>query len=235
MKVVILCGGYGTRIAEETKIKPKPMVKIGRTPILKHLINYYASFGYNDFILALGYKGYFIKNYFKKYKSKNIKISLIDTGKESLTGGRLLRLKKYLVNEKYFMVTYGDGLSNINLKKLLKFHKNHKKIASLTAVRPPARFGELFIKNECVYKFEEKPQTSENWINGGFFVFDKKIFKYLKNDKTVLEREPFQKMSKNKQLMAYKHKGFWQCMDTLRDKILLNKIWKSKNIPWIKK
>ncbi len=235
MKVVILCGGYGTRLAEETKIRPKPMVKIGKLPILIHLMNYYSSFGYNEFILALGYKGDYIKKFFKNYKKKKFQITLVDTGKGSLTGGRLLRLKKYLTNEKSFMVTYGDGLSNINIDRLNEFHKKHRKIASLSAVRPPARFGELFIKKEVVSEFKEKPQTSENWINGGFFVFNKEIFDYLKNDKTILEREPFQKLSKKKELMAFKHYGFWQCMDTLRDKILLNQIWKSKKIPWIKK
>jgi len=235
MKVVILCGGLGTRLTEETKIRPKPMVKIGRTPILLHLINYYANHGFNKFILALGYKGYYIKKYFKNYKNKKIEITLADTGKSSLTGGRLLRLKRYLMNESSFMLTYGDGLSDINLHKLVKFHKKHKKVATISAVRPAARFGELFIKNQTVNKFEEKPQTSDNWINGGFFVFDKRIFNYLKNDKTILERDPFQKLSKKKQLMAFKHYGFWQCMDTLRDKILLNKIWNSKKIPWIKK
>ncbi len=235
MKVVILCGGYGTRLAEETKVRPKPMVKIGNLPILVHLINYYSGFGHNEFILALGYKGNYIKKYFKKYKKKKLNITLVDTGKNSLTGGRLLRLKKYLSNEKSFMVTYGDGLSNINLHKLKMFHKKHKKIASLSAVRPPARFGELFLKKGVVSQFKEKPQTSENWINGGFFIFNSKIFDYLKNDKTILERDPFQKLSSKKQLMAYKHHGFWQCMDTLRDKTLLNQIWNSKKIPWIKK
>ena len=235
MKVVILCGGFGTRLAEETKVRPKPMVKIGKTPILLHLMNYYFSYGHNEFILALGYKGNYIKKYFKKNRFKKFKINLIDTGKNSLTGGRLLRLKKYLLKEKTFMVTYGDGLTNLNLSLLKKFHRKHKKIASITAVRPPARFGELFIKNSKVLKFQEKPQTSENWINGGFFIFDNKIFQYLKNDRTILERDPFQKLARKKELMAYKHYGFWQCMDTLRDKILLNKIFNSKKIPWIKK
>tara|TARA_A100001015_G_C14932414_1_gene689007 strand:- start:15 stop:728 length:714 start_codon:yes stop_codon:yes gene_type:complete len=236
MKVVILCGGYGTRLAEETKIRPKPMVKIGNLPILIHLMNYYCSYGHNEFILALGYKGNYIKKFFKNYKKKNFHATLIDTGKSSLTGGRLLRLKKYLINEKSFMVTYGDGLSNINLNKLKKFHQKHKKIATLSAVRPPARFGELFLKKKgVVSQFKEKPQTSENWINGGFFLFNNNIFDYLKNDKTILERDPFQKLSKKKELRAFKHYGFWQCMDTLRDKILLNQIWKSKKIPWIKK
>lgn len=234
MKVVILCGGYGTRLAEETKVRPKPMVKIGRLPILIHLINYYHKYGHNEFILALGYKGNYIKRYFKNFKKKNISITLVDTGKNSLTGGRLLRLKKYLINEESFLLTYGDGLSNINLNQLIRFHKNHKKTATLSAVRPPARFGELFITDEIVSKFQEKPQTSENWINGGFFIFNKEIFKYLKNDSTILERDPFQKLSKQGQLMAFKHYGFWQCMDTLRDKLLLNQLWRSKKVPWIR-
>lgn len=235
MKIVILCGGLGTRLAEETKIKPKPMVKIGRYPILIHLINYYKSFGYKEFILALGFKSSYIKNFFKQKKIKGVKIHLVDTGKSSLTGGRLLRLKKCFTVDENFMLTYGDGLSNVNLKKLSSFHKNHKKIATVTAVRPPARFGELFMKNNIVNKFEEKPQTSQNWINGGFFILNYKIFKFLKDDKTILEREPLQKLSKQKQLMAFKHYGFWQCMDTLRDKLLLNKIWRTKKAPWIGK
>lgn len=235
MKIVILCGGLGTRLAEETKIKPKPMVKIGRYPILIHLINYYKSFGYKEFILALGFKSSYIKNFFKQKKIKGVKIHLVDTGKSSLTGGRLLRLKKCFTVDENFMLTYGDGLSNVNLKKLSSFHKNHKKIATVTAVRPPARFGELFMKNNIVNKFEEKPQTSQNWINGGFFILNYKIFKFLKDDKTILEREPLQKLSKQKQLMAFKHYGFWQCMDTLRDKLLLNKIWRTKKAPWIRK
>ena len=227
MKIVILCGGLGTRLAEETKIKPKPMVKIGRYPILIHLINYYKSFGYKEFILALGFKSSYIKNFFKQNKIKGVKIHLVDTGKSSLTGGRLLRLKKCFTVDENFMLTYGDGLSNVNLKKLSSFHKNHKKIATVTAVRPAARFGELNI--------DGKPQTSQNWINGGFFILNYKIFKFLKDDKTILEREPLQKLSKQKQLMAFKHYGFWQCMDTLRDKLLLNKIWRTKKAPWIGK
>ena len=174
MKVVILCGGYGTRLAEETKVRPKPMVKIGRLPILIHLMNYYYKYGYNEFILALGYKSNYIKRYFKNFKKKNISVTLVDTGKNSLTGGRLLRLKKYLINEDLFLLTYGDGLSNINLNRLIRFHKNHKKTATLSAVRPPARFGELFITDGVVSKFQEKPQTSENWINGGFLYSIKK-------------------------------------------------------------
>ncbi len=233
MKIILLCGGLGTRLAEETKVKPKPMVKIGSEPILIHLINYYKKFGFKEFVLALGYKGYVIKDYFKKKKNLKQKIILADTGKSTLTGGRLLRLKKYIDDNDDFMLTYGDGLSNVNLKKLLYFHKKHNKICTLTAVRPQARFGELTISNNSqVKKFEEKPQTSQNWINGGFFVFKKDIFKYLKNDNTVLERYPLQMLTREKQLMAYKHPGFWQCMDTLRDKNVLNDIWKRGRAPW---
>ena len=233
MKIILLCGGLGTRLAEETKVKPKPMVKIGSEPILIHLINYYKKFGFKEFVLALGYKGYVIKDYFKKKKNLKQKIILADTGKSTLTGGRLLRLKKYIDDNEDFMLTYGDGLSNVNLKKLLYFHKKHNKICTLPAVRPQARFGELTISNNSqVKKFEEKPQTSQNWINGGFFVFKKDIFKYLKNDNTVLERYPLQMLTREKQLMAYKHPGFWQCMDTLRDKNVLNDIWKRGRAPW---
>lgn len=236
MKVVLLCGGLGTRISEETKIKPKPMVKIGNSPILSHIIKYYESFGYKEFIIALGYKSKVIKNYFKENKNiyKNCNIKLVDTGKNTLTGGRLLKLKKYLIDDKDFMLTYGDGVSNVNLKKLLNYHKQHNKIATVTAVRPPVRFGELYIVRNKVKSFKEKPQASKGWINGGFFVFNNKIFKYLKNDFTILEREPLSKLTKEKELMAFKHKSFWQCMDTMRDKMLLNSIWKTKKAPWIK-
>lgn len=231
MKIVILCGGLGSRLAEETKLIPKPMVKIGPLPMIRHIINYYKSFGFNEFILATGYKKDILENYFKKEK----KIRCIFTGKNTLTGGRLLRLKKYFSKNENFMLTYGDGLSNVNLKKLLRFHIKHKKIATLTSVKPPARFGEVFISGSRVSKFEEKSQLNQNWINGGFFVFNKKIFKYIKNDLTMLEREPFKKLTQKKELMAFKHFGFWQCMDTMRDKKILNKLLKEKKALWIKK
>ena len=231
MKIVILCGGLGSRLAEETKLIPKPMVKIGPLPMIRHIINYYKSFGFNEFILATGYKKDILENYFKKEK----KIRCIFTGKNTLTGGRLLRLKKYFSKNENFMLTYGDGLSNVNLKKLLRFHIKHKKIATLTSVKPPARFGEVFISGNRVSKFEEKSQLNQNWINGGFFVFNKKIFKYIKNDLTMLEREPFKKLTQKKELMAFKHFGFWQCMDTMRDKKILNKLLKEKKALWIKK
>ena len=232
MKTVILCGGYGTRLSEETIIKPKPMVKIGKEPILEHIINIYKDYNYKDFILALGYKSKYIKSYNKKKKTKNT--ALVYTGKDTMTGGRLLRLKKYLKNEETFMLTYGDGVSSVDIKKLVKFHKKHKKIATLTAVRPPVRFGELKIDGSKINSFQEKPQVTHGWINGGFFVFNKEIFDFIKSDKIMLEREPMEKLAKMGQLMAYKHEGFWQCMDTLRDKIFLNKLVKSKNIPWKK-
>jgi glucose-1-phosphate cytidylyltransferase len=233
MKTVILCGGYGTRLSQETRIKPKPMVKIGKIPILQHIMNIYSRYGFDNFILALGYKGHFIKKYFKNKKNNNLK--LVDTGINTLTGGRLLRLKKFFKKGENFMLTYGDGLSNQNLKKLLKFHLKHKKIATMTVVRPPVRFGEVKLKGNLVSRFKEKPQSSTAWINGGFFVFNYKIFDFIKNDKIMLEREPMEKLQKIKKLYGYKHTGFWQCMDTLRDKNYLNKLYKSNKLAWLKK
>mgnify|MGYP001428174960 FL=1 len=233
MKVIILCGGKGTRISEETKVIPKPMIKVGGKPILIHIMDLYKKFGFNEFILALGYKSEVIKNYFKNKKNLNKKVKLVYTGKESLTGGRILRLKKYFKEGEDFMVTYGDGVSNLNIKKLLKFHLKHKKIATLTAVRPQLRFGELVMKKNSVKKFREKPQSDTGWVNGGFFIFKYKIFKYIKNDNSMLEKKPLEKLAKEKQLMAYHHKSFWHCMDTLRDKIQLNNLVKNKKAPWI--
>ena len=230
MKTVILCGGYGTRLSEETIIKPKPMVKIGNKPILEHIMNIYEHYGYNKFILALGYKSEYIKKFYKNKKN----IELVYTGKDTKTGGRLLRLKKYLNNEKTFMLTYGDGVSNINIKKAVRFHKNHGKIATITAVRPPVRFGELKISRNKVKSFKEKPQVGQGWINGGFFIFNSKVLSFIKNDQTMLEKEPLEKLTKTGQLMAFEHKGFWKCMDTMRDKILLNKLWKESNALWKK-
>ena len=222
MKVVILAGGMGTRMSELTKTIPKPMVKIKKKPILIHIMEHYSSMGFDEFFIALGYKGHVIKKFFKK-KNFNWKVHLIDTGKNTMTGGRIKRLKKYLKNERFFL-TYGDGISNINIKKLLKFHKKHKKSVTLTAVRPPARFGSIKLKYNKVKIFKEKSKLDEGWINGGFFVFEPDIFKYIKNDQTYLEREPLEIFSKKKQLMAFKHHGFWQCMDTKRDKKLIEKI-----------
>ena len=225
MKVVILAGGLGTRMSELTKTIPKPMVKIKNIPILIHIMKHFSKAGFNEFYIALGYKGNVIKNFFKKNKFK-WKINLIETGKNTMTGGRLKRMKKYLKTDSFFM-TYGDGISNVNLKKLLKFHKKNKKIATLTAVRPPARFGSIKIKGNLVKVFKEKSKLDEGWINGGFFVFEPNIFKYIKNDKTFLEKEPLESISKKKELLAYKHQGFWQCMDTKRDKDLIEKLLKN--------
>ena len=234
MKAVILCGGLGSRLAEETKIKPKPMVQIGNLPILIHIMNIYSKYGINDFVLALGYKKKYIEDYFKKKNKKksNWNVTLVDTGEKTLTAKRLFKLKKILKNEKLFFLTYGDGLSNINIQKLLQFHKKHKKVATVTAVRPPARFGELSIKKELVKKFDEKNQINSGWINGGFFVFDNKIFNFIPSNNTMLERDTMINLTKKKQLHAYKHNGFWQCMDNLRDKEVLEKIWNSKKRYW---
>ena len=227
MKVVILAGGYGSRLSEYTKTIPKPMVKVLGKPIIRRIIDHYIFYGHYEFYIALGYKGYELKKYFLKQKlPKNIKINLINTGKNTMTGGRLKRLKPFLKDT--FLMTYGDGLSNINLNKLIRFHKKNKKLFTLTAVRPPARFGAIKIKGTYVNYFKEKNNLDEGWINGGFFVIEPKFFKYLKNDQTFLEREPFEKLTKKKELVAFKHKGFWQCMDTLRDKEILEKKLKKK-------
>ena len=226
MKVVLLAGGLGTRLSEYTKTIPKPMVRVAGRPILFHIMKMYANHGFKNFYIALGYKGEVIKKFFNK-KFFDWKINLIDTGQGTMTGGRLKRLKKYLGNET-FMMTYGDGLSNIDLKKLLRFHKKNKKLVTLTAVRPPARFGALKIKGGRVSYFKEKSKLDEGWINGGFFVMEPKFLDYIKNDNSYLEREPLENITKKKQLMAFKHRGFWQCMDTKRDKDRLEKILKSK-------
>tara|TARA_Y100000389_G_scaffold205018_1_gene262028 strand:- start:3342 stop:4034 length:693 start_codon:yes stop_codon:yes gene_type:complete len=226
MKVVILAGGLGTRLSEYTKSIPKPMVKVGGKPIILRIINLYKKYGYKEFYIALGYKGNIIRSFFSN-KFKDLKINLIDTGKNTMTGGRLKRLRKYLKNET-FLMTYGDGLSNVNINNLIKFHKKKKSILTLTAVRPPARFGSIKIKGNYVYYFKEKSSVDEGWINGGFFVLEPKIFDYIKNDNTYLEKEPFEKLAKQKNIKAYKHKGFWQCMDTKRDKDLLDRIVKKK-------
>ena len=225
MKIVILAGGFGTRISEYTKKIPKPMVMINRLPILVHIMKHYNKYGFDDFIIALGYKGNIIKKYFKKKKFP-WKVKLVDTGLKTMTGGRIKRLEKYLDKET-FMLTYGDGLSNVNLKKLYNFHKKNKKFVTLTAVRPPARFGGLKIKSNLVSYFKEKSKLDEGWINGGFFVIEPKFLKFIKNDETFLEHEPLEKVTSIKNLAAFKHKGFWQCMDTVRDKEKLEIIVKS--------
>ena len=223
-KVVILAGGFGTRISDYTKKIPKPMIKINNKPILVHIMEHYVKFGFDEFYIALGYKGNVIRQYFKKKKYK-WNINLIDTGLNTMTGGRLKRLKKYLKKETFFL-TYGDGLSDINIKKLLRFHKKNNKLVTLTAVRPPARFGAIKLSRNKVKVFKEKDIMDEGWINGGFFVMEPKFLNYIKNDNTFLEKEPLEKVSKNGQLFAFKHEGFWQCMDTKRDKDKLEKILK---------
>ena len=228
MKVVLLAGGFGTRLSEYTKTIPKPMVSIGGKPIIIHIMQLYAKYGFKDFYIALGYKGEMIRNFFNK-RISDWNVNLIETGKNTMTGGRLKRLKKHIGKET-FMMTYGDGLSNINLKKLLQFHKKNKKLVTLTAVRPPARFGAIKLKGNTVTYFKEKSKLDEGWINGGFFVMEPKFLNFIKNDGTYLEREPLEKISKKKQLAAFKHRGFWQCMDTKRDKDKLNKILNSKQI-----
>ena len=222
MKVVILAGGFGTRLSEYTKTIPKPMVQIKGKPLIYHIMKRYAQYGFKDFYVALGYKGNVIKDYFKK-NSFNWNVKLIDKGLKTMTGGRLKRLSKYLQNET-FLMTYGDGVSNVNIKKLIQFHKKNKKIFTLTAVRPPARFGVIKIKGKIVSYFKEKSKLDEGWINGGFFVIEPKFLKYIKGDKTFLEKEPLENACRKKQLTAYKHKGFWQCVDTKRD---LEKLKKS--------
>jgi glucose-1-phosphate cytidylyltransferase len=228
MKCVILAGGKGTRLSELTHKVPKPMINICGKPIISHIMLHYAKYGIKEFLIAAGHKQKIIKNYFKKKKIRGLKINIINTGLNTMTGGRLKRLEKYL-KDQTFMMTYGDGISDVNLKKLLNFHIKHKKISTLTSVRPPARFGAIKLKknNEVTY-FKEKSKLDSGWINGGFFVFEPSIFKYIKNDRTFLEKEPLQKVSKKKELFAYKHYGYWQCMDTLRDKLLIEKELKKK-------
>ena len=233
MKVVILAGGSGTRLSEYTKSIPKPMVKIGDKPILVHIMKLYAKYGFKEFIIALGYKGNLIKKYFKK-KKFNWNIKLVDTGLNTMTGGRLKRLKKIIGNQR-FLMTYGDGISNINLKKLLRFHIKNNKLVTLAAVRPPARFGAIKLNGNLVNYFKEKSKLDEGWINGGFFVINSSFFKILTQKNAMLEREPIQKVVKINKAAAYEHKGFWYCMDNLRDKNVLEDLLKKKKAPWIKK
>jgi glucose-1-phosphate cytidylyltransferase len=253
MKTVILCGGLGTRLSEETHLKPKPMVEIGGHPILWHIMKIYEHHGLTDFLLALGYKGDVIKDYFLNYHARlsdltvhlkngqvdyenptaeDWRVSLIDTGSSTMTGGRLLRLKQHLVSSGTFMLTYGDGVSNVDLTALIAFHRSHGRIATVTAVRPPVRFGELSIEKNTVTKFQEKPQAGEGWINGGFFVFEPSIFDFITDDLTLLEREPLERLAEKGELMVYQHHGYWQCMDTLRDKTTLDDLWVSGKAPW---
>jgi glucose-1-phosphate cytidylyltransferase len=251
--VVILCGGLGTRLSEETQVKPKPMVEIGGRPMLWHIMKIYERHGLADFTLALGYKGEMIKDYFLNYHARlsdltvslktgavdyknptaeDWRVSLIDTGEKTMTGGRLLRLKPHLKSGGTFLMTYGDGVANIDIQALLAFHKSHGKLATVTAVRPPARFGGLRIEGSRVTHFAEKPQSGEGWINGGFFVFEPAVLDYIENDDTFLEKEPLERLAADSQLMAYEHTGFWHSMDTLRDKNTLEELWATGQAPW---
>ena len=253
MKVAILAGGHGTRIAEETETKPKPMVEIGGKPILWHIMMHYSYYGFKNFVIALGYKGEYIKRYMVDYcnlncnltvdlktgkvkKHNNInnhdwQVELIDTGQNTLTGGRIKRLAPYLDHET-FMLTWGDGVANVDLHELLSFHRSHGKLATLTAVRPTARYGHLVLNGSIVSEFAEKLQTAEGWINGAFFVLEPGVFDYIDGDETQWEKEPLENLAKDGQLMAFCHTSFWQCMDTLREKYLLQKLWDSGNAPW---
>ncbi len=252
MKVAILAGGVGSRLSEETQLKPKPMVEIGARPILWHIMKHYSYYGHNEFAIALGYKGEYIKKYFADYcalegnitvrlgdrsiekhggSTPDWNIELIDTGNATLTGGRIKRLAPYLGNDT-FMLTWGDGVSNIDLNDLLKFHRSHGKLLTVSAVRPPARFGHMQFDGDKVLEFSEKPQTAEGWINGAFFVAEPEVFNYIDGDQTQWEHEPMEKLAKIGQIMAYRHEGFWQCMDTLRDKVLLESLWQEGAAPW---
>lgn len=232
MKVVILAGGKGSRISYYTKKIPKPMIKIGNIPMLTHIMRFFKYYGFDDFLIATGYRGEIIKRYYRNSKEFP-KIKIVNTGKYSNTGGRLLKLNKFLKNENIFFMTYGDGVANLNLIKLLNFHNKHKKIATVTAVRPPVKFGEMEIKkNNFVSSFVEKPQLKAGWINGGFFIFNPKIFHYIKDFKIVFEKEPLIKLTKEKQLVAYKHEGYWKCMDNLNEKNQLEAIYKKKKTIW---
>ena len=232
MKVVILAGGFGTRLSEYTDSIPKPMVPIGKKPILEHIMGIYAKYGHKEFYVALGYKGEVIKKYFQNFET-DWKINLIDTGPGTYTGGRLARLKEHLSNDT-FLLTYGDGLSDININDLIDFHKGHKKMVTISAVRPPARFGSLSLDGSNVKKFKEKTQLGESWINGGFFVINPDFFKFLKGDDTVLEKEPLEKVTNLEEIKAFRHEGFWQCMDHKLDKDHLEKLLLEKKAPWLK-
>ena len=226
MKVVILAGGMGSRISEYTKSIPKPMIKVLGKPIITRIMDHYASYGHKDFYIATGYKSKIIENYFKNKKNRKYNINIINTGLNTMTGGRIKRLSEYL-NET-FLMTYGDGLSNVDINKLIKFHKKNNKLVTLTSVRPPARFGAIKIMKNYVKYFREKNSLDEGWINGGFFVIEPKFLEFINGDNTFMEQEPLKKISKKKQLVAFKHYGFWQCMDTLRDKEILEKKIKNK-------
>ena len=255
MRVAILCGGMGTRMGEETQVRPKPMVEIGGRPILWHIMKMYAAHGFNDFVLALGHKGDVIKDFFVHYRARTSDVTanlasgeltysgnasedwtvrMVDTGSNTMTGGRLRRLAHVLKDSGTFMATYGDGVADLNLKALLEFHRRHGKLATVTAVRPAARFGELVLEGEGVRQFKEKPQTQGGWVNGGFFVFEPRVLDYLKGDATVLEEEPLESLAREGQLVAYQHESFWQCMDTPRDRLLLESLYTGGAAPWIR-
>ena len=231
MKVILLAGGFGTRLSEYTEAIPKPMVQIGNKPILWHIMNFYAQYNHKNFYVALGYKGEVIREYFSKISEK-WNINLIDTGQKTMTGGRVKRLQKFNGKETC-MLTYGDGLANINIDNLLSFHKNHGKLVTVSAVRPPGRFGAIKLNDDRVVDFKEKSKTEEGWINGGFFVIEPDFFNFIDGDDTYLEREPLERAVKEKELFAYKHEGFWQCMDTKRDMKNLEEIY-SKGAPWLR-
>jgi len=252
MKVIILAGGFGSRLSEYTASTPKPMVTVGGRPILWHVMSRYAKYGFTDFCLALGYKAEVIKEYFLNYRSLNSdftvdlgtgivhshqtdetnwKVTLVDTGKDSMTGGRVKRLQPFIGNEP-FLLTYGDGVADINIKKLVEFHKSHGKMVTVSAVHPGARFGELAISDGKVSSFKEKPQMSQGWINGGFFVVEPKFFDFIGGDSTILERDPLERVAAMGELMAFHHDGFWQCMDTKRDRDSLEELWLAGNAPW---
>ncbi len=229
MKVVILAGGFGTRLSEYTQKIPKPMVKINNKPILIHIIEHYLKYGFKEFYIALGFKANYIKKYFKN-KKINYQINLIDTGLNTMTGGRLRRLKKFFSRNEDFMMTYGDSVSNVNLKKLKKFHEKQRSLVTMTTVKPTARFGAVKIRGDKIIYFKEKSNVDVGWINGGFMVINQKFLNYIRSDSTFLEKEPLEKACKTKQLSAFKHTGFWHCMDTKRDKDRLEKIFKSKKL-----
>ena len=252
MKVILLAGGFGSRLSEYTETLPKPMVQIGGKPILWHIMKTYAHFGHKDFYVALGYKAEVIKEYFLHYRTLNAdftvdlgtgvvnshqldevdwKVTLVNTGQHSMTGGRVKRMKPFIGNETC-LLNYGDGVSNVDLDQLITFHKSHRKMVTVTAVHPGARFGELEIKGEQVTSFQEKPQTRQGWINGGYFVIEPKFFELIEGDQTILEREPLEHTAKMGELMAYQHEGFWQCMDTKRDRDNLEVFWRSGKAPW---
>ena len=254
MKVVILAGGFGTRLSEYTDLIPKPMVTVGGRPILWHIMRTYANFGHTDFNIALGYKAELIKEYFLHYRSLNAdftvdlangevcshqtdeidwKVTLVHTGLESMTGGRVKRMQSYIGNEP-FLLTYGDGVADIDINALIEFHQKHGKMVTVSAVHPGARFGELDIQGDQVYTFKEKPQTTQGWINGGYFVIEPEFFDLIEEDSTVLEKQPLEQVAKMGELMAYRHSGFWQCMDTKRDKDLLEGMWQSGKALWLK-